>query len=132
MIVGIDVETYSSVDIKKAGSRPYTEAPDFTILLISYKVDDQPTKIIDLTASREPEHYGSLLPAVKSDLPAGDLDEFLALLTDPAVLKTAYAEFKRRLRFPHGHQFPPGHDGQAVPGAGDYRLAALPGAQAPA
>lgn len=96
MLVGIDVETYSSVDIKKAGSRPYTEAPDFTILLISYKVDDQPTKIIDLTASREPEHYGSLLPAVKSDLPAGDLDEFLALLTDPAVLKTAYnAAFER-------------------------------------
>ena len=41
MIMGVDIETYSSVDLQKAGVRPYTEAPDFTILLISYRVDDQ-------------------------------------------------------------------------------------------
>ena len=40
MIMGVDIETYSSVDLAKAGVRPYTEAPDFTILLIGYKVDD--------------------------------------------------------------------------------------------
>ena len=45
MIVGVDIETYSSVDLTKSGVRPYTEAPDFTILLIAYKVDNQPIKI---------------------------------------------------------------------------------------
>ena len=53
MIMGVDIETYSSVDLAKAGTRPYTEAPDFTILLIGYKVDDQPTRIIDLTGEVE-------------------------------------------------------------------------------
>ena len=48
MIVGVDIETYSSVDLTKSGVRPYTEAPDFTILLIAYKIDDQPIKLIDL------------------------------------------------------------------------------------
>ena len=51
--MGVDIETYSSVDLAKAGTRPYTEAPDFTILLIGYKVDDQPTRIIDLTGGAE-------------------------------------------------------------------------------
>ncbi len=47
MIMGVDIETYSNVDLTKAGARPYTEAPDFTILLIGYKVDDQPTRIVN-------------------------------------------------------------------------------------
>lgn len=94
MIMGVDIETYSSVDLQKAGVRPYTEAPDFTILLIGYRVDDQPTRIIDL-ADNGAENP-SLLPPVPSDLPAGDLDEFLRLLTNPEVTKTAYnASFER-------------------------------------
>ena len=94
MIMGVDIETYSSVDLQKAGVRPYTEAPDFTILLISYRVDDQPTRIIDLADSEDADP--TLLPPVLSDLPAGDLDEFLCLLTDPAVIKSAFnANFER-------------------------------------
>ena len=94
MIMGVDIETYSSVDLQKAGVRPYTEAPDFTILLISYRVDDQPTRIIDLADSEDADP--TLLPPVLSDLPAGDLDEFLCLLTSPEVVKTAYnASFER-------------------------------------
>lgn len=94
MIMGVDIETYSSVDLTKAGVRPYTEAPDFTILLIGYKVDDQPTRIIDLADNGAED--SSLLPPVPSDLPAGDLDEFLRLLTNPEVTKTAYnASFER-------------------------------------
>lgn len=94
MIMGVDIETYSSVDLAKAGVRPYTEAPDFTILLIGYKVDDRPTRIIDLTGgARETITF---LPVTASDLPAGDLDEFLCLLTAPEVTKTAYnAAFER-------------------------------------
>ncbi len=94
MIMGVDIETYSSVDLQKAGVRPYTEAPDFTVLLISYRVDGQPTRIIDLANSEDAGP--SLLPPVPSDLPAGDLDEFLCLLTSPEVVKTAYnASFER-------------------------------------
>lgn len=92
--MGVDIETYSSVDLTKSGVRPYTESADFTILLIGYKVDDQPTRIIDLAdkVARDP----TLLPPIPSDLPAGDLDEFLCLLTNPGVIKTAYnASFER-------------------------------------
>ena len=94
MIMGVDIETYSSVDLVKTGTRPYTEAPDFAILLISYKVDDQPTRIIDLTGGAGATI--TLLPVETADLPAGDLDEFLCLLSDPGVIKTAYnAAFER-------------------------------------
>ena len=94
MIMGVDIETYSSVDLAKAGTRPYTEAPDFTILLIGYKVDDRPTRIIDLTGGAG--ETITFLPVTASDLPAGDLDEFLCLLTAPEVTKTAYnAAFER-------------------------------------
>lgn len=94
MKMGVDIETYSSVDLQKAGVRPYTEAPDFTILLIGYRVDGQPTRIIDLADSEDADP--TLLPPVCSDLPAGDLDEFLCLLTSPEVVKTAYnASFER-------------------------------------
>jgi DNA polymerase len=95
VIVGVDIETYSSVDLTKSGVRPYTEAPDFTILLIAYKIDSQPIKLIDLTA-RGDETPSPLLPEVSSDIPPGDLREFLHLLLDPAATKTAYnASFER-------------------------------------
>lgn len=44
----IDIETYSSVDIKTCGSYKYIESPDFEILLIGYAFDDGPVNIIDL------------------------------------------------------------------------------------
>ena len=95
MIVGVDIETYSSVDLTKSGVRPYTEAPDFTILLIAYKIDNQPIKLIDL-AAKGSETSSSLLPEVSSDIPPGDLWEFRRLLLDPAAVKTAYnASFER-------------------------------------
>ncbi len=96
MIVGVDIETYSSVDLTKSGVRPYTESPDFTILLISYKVDDRPTKIIDLACREETGTLISLFDTEPSELPEGDLDEFMWLLLDPEVIKTAYnAAFER-------------------------------------
>lgn len=96
MIMGVDIETYSSVDLAKAGVRPYTEAPDFEILLIAYQVGDGPTFIIDLAGSRQEAAALSLLPPIQSELFPGDLKEFLALLTNPAVTKTAYnAAFER-------------------------------------
>lgn len=94
--MGVDIETYSSVNLKEAGVRPYTEAPDFTILLISYKVDEEPTKIIDLAEVELVAAAITLLPPVPSDCIPGNLDEFLDLLNDPGVVKTAYnAAFER-------------------------------------
>lgn len=93
--MGVDLETYSSVDLIKCGVRPYVEAPDFTILLIGYKVDDQPTKLIDLGGGGD-EISSPLLPGAASDIPQGDLKEFLRLLLDSEVIKTAYnAAFER-------------------------------------
>lgn len=51
--LSIDLETYSDVDIKKAGAQRYILDPSFEILLFAYSVDGQPVQIIDL-ASGEP------------------------------------------------------------------------------
>ena len=49
----IDVETYSSVDIKNSGAYKYIESPDFEILMIGYAIDDGPVKQIDLAQGEE-------------------------------------------------------------------------------
>lgn len=49
----IDVETFSSADLKAGGIYPYMESPDFQILLAGYAIDEGPVKILDLTEDRE-------------------------------------------------------------------------------
>lgn len=44
----VDIETYSSIDIKTSGAYKYAQSPDFEILLIAYAIDDEPVNIIDL------------------------------------------------------------------------------------
>lgn len=76
--LGIDIETYSSYDLKSCGIYRYVEAPDFTILLFSYSVDGGPVQCVDFAS-------GEALP-----------DEILTALRDPAVVKTAFnAAFER-------------------------------------
>ena len=75
----IDIETFSSVDLARAGSYRYCESDDFEILLLSYAVNDGEVKVYDLTC---PE---ARLP-----------NAFLRALTDPSVLKVAHnAMFER-------------------------------------
>lgn len=69
----IDIETYSSVDIKAAGLYPYVESPDFEVLLIAYAWDDGPVRLLDLTQPNTEE-----------------LAEVLARLTDAGVSKIAH------------------------------------------
>lgn len=58
----IDVETYSSVDIKESGAYKYIESPDFEILIIGYALDDSPVKIVDLAQGEEmPEEFEEAL-----------------------------------------------------------------------
>jgi len=49
MKLSIDIETYSSVDIKKAGMYKYVESQDFEVLLFAYSVDGGPVQIVDFT-----------------------------------------------------------------------------------
>ena len=76
--IGIDIETYSSVDLGKCGVYKYAESPDFEILLFGYAVDDGEVKVIDLAG-------GEPIP-----------DEILAALTDESVEKWCFnANFER-------------------------------------
>lgn len=78
MILSIDVETYSSVDLKAHGVYRYVEADDFEILLFAYSFDDGPVQVVDLAQGEE-------LPA-----------EVRRALTDPDIVKSAFnANFER-------------------------------------
>lgn len=46
--LSIDLETFSSVSIKKAGAQAYIRSPDFEILLFAYSLDKGPVQIVDL------------------------------------------------------------------------------------
>lgn len=46
--LSIDLETFSSVPIAKAGAYKYIQSPDFEILLLAYSVDGSEPEIIDL------------------------------------------------------------------------------------
>lgn len=70
--LSIDLETYSSVPIAKAGAQKYIQSPDFEILLFAYSLDGGDVHIIDLA-------QGELLP------------QWLAsALPDPQYIKHAY------------------------------------------
>lgn len=69
--VSIDIETYSSVDIRKSGLYKYAQSPDFEVLLIAYSIDGEPVKIT------EPKR--EFVP-----------DELTELLMDPSCIKHAY------------------------------------------
>lgn len=55
--VSVDIETYSDIDIKKAGLYKYAQSPAFEILLIAFAVDAGPVRIVDLT--QDPGANGS-------------------------------------------------------------------------
>ena len=73
----IDIETYSSVDIKKAGLYPYVESPDFEVLLIAYAWNDEPVQVIDLLSGM-------------NEFDEFELQDVVAGLLDPGTLKIAH------------------------------------------
>ena len=78
VLMGIDIETYSSAPLPRCGVYRYCDAPDFEILLFSYAFDDAPVKTIDLAS-------GETLPK-----------EVISALEDPGIIKVAYnAQFER-------------------------------------
>lgn len=46
--LSIDIETYSDVDIGKAGLFKYAQSPAFQILLFAYSLDGGPVQVVDL------------------------------------------------------------------------------------
>ena len=85
----VDIETYSSVDIGKAGAFKYMEAPDFEILLIAYAWGDGPVQLLDRISTQP-------VGAVE------DLDEywkFKFALADPNYVKVAHNSAFERAAF---------------------------------
>ena len=78
VLMGIDIETYSSAPLPRCGVYRYCDAPDFEMLLFSYAFDDEPVQTIDLAS-------GEKLPK-----------EVISALEDPDIIKVAYnAQFER-------------------------------------
>lgn len=76
--MSIDIETYSDIDINKAGVYRYVDTDAFKILLFAYSVDGGPVQLIDLTR-------GDSIPK-----------EIVKALSDKSVTKWAYnANFER-------------------------------------
>ena len=70
--LSIDIETYSDIDIGKAGLYRYAQSPAFQVLLFAYSLNGAPVRVVDLTE----EKY---LP-----------QEVLRHLFDPKTVKHAY------------------------------------------
>ena len=76
--LSIDIETYSSIDLKKCGVYRYVESPDFEVLLFSYSVDGGAVVNVDLAC-------GECIPL-----------EIIHALSDDSVMKFAFnATFER-------------------------------------
>lgn len=90
-IMGIDIETFSSVPLPKCGVYRYVDSADFEVLLFSYALDDGPVQLIDLAC-------GEQLPS-----------DVLAMLEDESIVKMAYnAQFERVCLSKHiGHWLDP-------------------------
>lgn len=70
--LSVDIETFSSINLKKAGLYRYVQSPDFEILLFAYSWDGGPVQCLDLA-------NGDQLP-----------DWIQYALRDPNVIKHAY------------------------------------------
>lgn len=75
--LGIDIETYSDVDIAKSGMHKYAESPNFEITLISWSLDGGEVITYDIAQGQEVPEY------------------FLDMLLNEDILKTAHnAQFE--------------------------------------
>ena len=70
--LGIDLETFLSVDLLKCGVYRYASSPDFDILLFGYSVDGGDVQVVDLACGEE-------IPA-----------DIVAALSDDSVIKWSY------------------------------------------
>lgn len=73
----IDLETFSSVDISKAGAFKYVESPDFEIMLLAYAWDDGPVEVLDFSEidffEKDPEERDPILWDVRRAILSPDI-----------------------------------------------------------
>lgn len=81
MKLHLDIETYSSIDLKTSGVYKYVESLDFEILMLAYAFENDPVNIIDLAS-------GEKIPP-----------EVLLALENPQVIKCAHNATFERLCF---------------------------------
>ena len=82
----IDIETFSSADLKKTGVHAYAESPDFEILVVAFAIGAEPAKCYDW-----------------DELP----DYFFEMLEDDRILKFAHnAAFERTCFTAKGYPTP--------------------------
>ena len=85
----IDIETFSSVDLKTSGVYKYAESPDFEILILCYSFDDEPVEDLAL--------------ALGDEIPERLLNAF----TDSSIRKYAHnAMFERVCLTAIGYEIP--------------------------
>lgn len=92
----IDIETYSSVDIRTAGLYPYVESDDFEVLTIQYAWGDGDVYVLDLLDNPDEETAAEALDIADA-------------LLDPNVLKIAHNNAFERAALGKwaGHYLPP-------------------------
>jgi DNA polymerase len=88
-----DTETFSTVDLSKAGSSKYFEDPAFEILLLPYAWNDEPVRVLDLYDPEDRE----------------ELPDIISGLLDPEVVKVAHNNPFERGAYcrQFGHYMPP-------------------------
>jgi DNA polymerase len=79
----VDIETYSSVDLKKSNVYRYTEAPDFEIMFAWWAVDDEPLQL-------------ALGAAAIADIPYLWDDDVTKVAHNAAFERICFSEFIRR------------------------------------
>ncbi len=73
----IDIETFSTVDLRRCGLYRYVEDPEFAITLFAYAYDDEPAQVVDIASGEQ--------------VPQQVLDD----LSNPDVIKCAFnAQFE--------------------------------------
>lgn len=96
----VDIETFCSVDIKKAGLYPYVGSPDFEVMLVAYAWGDEPVRVIDLV---------SVADEFDTIEVEAEMQNIIAGLLDPGTLKIAHNNaFERNALGKHvGRYLPP-------------------------
>lgn len=98
----VDIETYSSVDIAKAGAFKYVESDDFEIILLAYAWDYEPVQIIEM---HKLDEYNEDYDHDQTR----KLQAVIDALLDPTVIKVAHnSAFERAaLSKEMAHDLPP-------------------------
>ena len=100
----VDIETFSSVDIAKAGAFKYIQSPDFEILLVAYAWNDGPVHVIEMGRA---DYYGN--PIDFDEEVDAEWQDVLAGLLDPGTIKIAHNSAFERAAFTRylGEDMPP-------------------------